>query len=89
MSAPQYRQRKLPERGAAGAYGSGFATSSNPHGARIERESHAGGAAGSPLASLTDEQREEINEAVSFPASIPHESKRQRGDNIKGQGLKE
>ena len=70
---------KLPERSAAGTYGSAFAGSSNRDGARLERErlervqreaqSHAA-AAGSPLASQTDEQREEINEAVRYPCVI-------------------
>ena len=63
---------KLPERNAPSAFGA----SANPttrENARLERERQereragpSGGAGGSnPLNALTDEQREEINEAVS------------------------
>jgi hypothetical protein len=69
---------KLPERSAGSAYGTGFGATANRNSAQLERErqeraqreaqSHA--AAGSPMASLTDEQREEINEAVRPLSSL-------------------
>lgn len=69
---------KLPERSAAGAFGA----SSTRDGARLERERHeraqreaqshaAAAGTSNALAALTDEQREEINEAVRFPL-FPH-----------------
>jgi hypothetical protein len=83
-------QGKLPER----TYGTGFGATANRNSAQLERErqeraqreaqSHA--AAGSPMASLTDEQREEINEAVRplSPLLFPDERrKRSREESRK------
>jgi centrin-3 len=77
---------KLPERNTASAFGTtshGGAPRETARHERLQREAQAQISAGSsnPLNALTDEQREEINEAVRPLSSIP---RKEADVNVKG-----